>query len=278
MDLIVGANSLIGGALARSLAAEAIPFAGTSRHPAPGKIALDLSEPPHAWSLPAGNVETAYLCAAQTGLKNCEDHPRQSALINVERTVELARQLCDRGVFVIFLSTNLVFDGTKPHFKTTDIPNPTTEYGRQKAQAEKALLEIGGIAVVRLTKVVHAGMNLFQAWVASLRSGQPIHPFRNLKFSPIPLDDTVEALKKIGRLRMDGIVHLSADTDISYEDCARILQSRMQTSPSLVQPSDEPKGAPFTALDTGDTAGKLGIKMPPARECMDAIFRQMLSV
>jgi dTDP-4-dehydrorhamnose reductase len=36
-------------------------------------------------------------------------------LINVARTIELVERLVARGIYVLFLSTNQVFDGSRAH-------------------------------------------------------------------------------------------------------------------------------------------------------------------
>lgn len=45
------------------------------------------------------------------------------------------------GAYVLFISTDYVFDGTKPPYKTTDTPNPLNKYGLSKAEGEKLVLE-----------------------------------------------------------------------------------------------------------------------------------------
>ena len=85
----------------------------------------------------------------------------------------LAQALSASGAFPVLLSTNLVFDGTVPYRGPDDPVCPRTEYGRQKAAAERAVLAAGG-AVVRLTKVLGPDDPLVTGWVARLRRGEPV--------------------------------------------------------------------------------------------------------
>jgi dTDP-4-dehydrorhamnose reductase len=171
-------------------------------------------------------------------------------LVNVTRTTQLARKLWDRGAFIVFFSTNLVFDGNKAFPTVEDTSNPTTAYGRQKAEAENILRELGDrIAIVRLTKVVHAGMPLLLDWAAALRRQEVIHPYSDMVFSPILLRYVVGALQSIALRRAGGIIHLSAERDISYTSFAASLAELLDVSPDLVQPQLAPARAPcFSTL------------------------------
>lgn len=45
------------------------------------------------------------------------------------------------GILLIYISTNYVFDGTKPPYKPSDAPNPLNKYGQSKRDGEIATLE-----------------------------------------------------------------------------------------------------------------------------------------
>lgn len=101
--------------------------------------------------------------------------------LDVVGTLRLAHLLAEHGCFVVVISSNLVIDGIKP-FRLPDEPTcPRTEYGRQKAEVEAALANLGDrAALIRLTKVFHARMPLTLGWVQSLREGKPIRLFAAL--------------------------------------------------------------------------------------------------
>jgi dTDP-4-dehydrorhamnose reductase len=269
--LIVGGDSLIGRALHESYRAAGAPCVETSRragqHPQ-----LDLAASPETWEL-ADSYSAAFLCAGRTKLADCETHPAETALINVNRTTELARTVWERGTFIVFLSTNLVFDGHKAFPAVDDAQNPTTAYGRQKAEAEKILRELGErVAIVRLTKVVHAGMPLLLDWAAALRRREVIHPYSDTVFSPIPLEYVAGALRSIAARRTGGTIHLSAERDISYASLAASLAKHLAVAPELVQPQRAPAPAPrFSTLRMRPEDVGL-LKPPPAAETIRELF------
>ena len=273
--LIVGGDSTIGSALARSAGRRAIC---TSRRPASDNVlSLDLAGDPASWVLPE-RVDVAFLCAAVTSIKVCRSQPVETRLVNVERTVHLAERLTARGAFVVLLSTNQVFDGSKPYRSAEESPCPLTEYGRQKADAERAILAMGG-AAVRFTKVMAGVPALFLAWEEALTKGEPISPFADMVFSPVPLAFAVDALIAVGTRRVGGIVQVSGDCDVSYADAARRLAERLNADPGLVQPAFvasrgiAPEAAPrHTTLDTSGLAG-IGLRVPLVSETLGSSIR-----
>jgi dTDP-4-dehydrorhamnose reductase len=229
--------------LHESYRAAGVPCRATSRragqHPQ-----LDLAASPDTWEL-AESYSIAFLCAGRTKLADCEAHPAETALINLTRTTELAQKLWERGAFLVFLSTNLVFDGNKAFPTVEDTPNPTTAYGHQKAEAENILRELGDrVAIVRLTKVVHPGLQLLVDWAAALRRREVVCPYSDMVFSPIPLRYVSHALPSIASRRTGGVIHLSAEADISYASVAHSLAKHLDAAPELVQPQPAPARSP----------------------------------
>ena len=55
------------------------------------------------------------------------------------------------GAFVVYISSDYVFDGTQPPYSEQDKPNPVNKYGRSKLEGEKVTLETSpGLTATRL--------------------------------------------------------------------------------------------------------------------------------
>jgi dTDP-4-dehydrorhamnose reductase len=199
-------------------------------------IHLDLADDLRQWR-PPQPVDVAILCAGETRLQNCKNDPAQTAKINVDGISQLAKNLQRAGAFVIYLSTNQVFDGSVPFRSPRDSRCPVTEYGRQKAEAERRIGE-GGVAcaIVRFTKILGPQNSLFATWADALRRGQRIQAYSDMMLAPVPLFCVVDILLLIAGRRLAGIFHVSGARDISYETAARIGAGALGADPRLVQP------------------------------------------
>ncbi len=237
--LIVGGDALLGRSLAASFPADADVVVTTRRADsasAPHRVFLDLRDPVDDWPIPEGTT-VAWLLAAVTSQAECRRDPVGTARVNVEHPVALARRLAERGAFVVFPSTNLVFDGTVPHVSADAPPSPRTEYGRQKTAAESALRELGDrVAIVRLTKVLPPAFPLFVQWRSDLEAGTIIRPFADLRMAPVGLREVAETLRDVGLRRLAGVTHLSASRDVTYAEAAEWIAEQLGAGP-LVQPT-----------------------------------------
>ena len=281
LSLVVGGDGLLGRAVVERLRAQGSPVLATTRRPGPlaeGRLFLDLTDL-SPWS-PPPDVAVAYLCAAATSLHRCRQDPAGTWQINVEAQWALAEGLLQRGAFVVYTSSNLVFDGSAPFRRAQDPVCPLTEYGRQKAEMERRLLASGPrAAVVRLTKVIDPGWSLLREWAAALRRREAIHPFTDMVLPPVPVGFVADALCRVGERRAAGIVQISGPQDVPYPQMARRLAELMRVDPALVQPLPSAESglvleaAPrYATLDTTRLREELGLEPPPVGETLDAVL------
>jgi len=75
--------------------------------------------------------------AAYTDVDGCELNPDKAYSINREGTRNITKACKDIGTFLIYISTDFVFDGEKNgHYTEDDKPNPLNVYGRSKLEGE----------------------------------------------------------------------------------------------------------------------------------------------
>lgn len=278
--LIVGTEGLLGNALLTSGRLRGLSILGTMIQPdkdSSGILQLNLSESLDHWSPPA-DCRAAVLCAAITSLETCRRDPVGTRHINVTQTVRLTEKLLTAGVFVVFISSNLVFDGTRPLRRAEEVTCPMTEYGRQKAAVEAAYATFGNrVAIVRLTKVTNPRWTLVKGWIQAARSGQPVEAFGDFVCSPIPLDVTARGLLSVAEEGRSGIWQFSADSDVSYADIARHIVRRMNGDESLVRLVSSQSAAvehspAHTTLDATRARHDLGLAFPEPLRVIEDTF------
>lgn len=279
--LVVGGDSTIGSHLTEYFTDRGISVWSTSRNK--NKVNercffLDLQNDFSTDWLPEEPFNVAFLCAAITKIKSCNDDPELSYRINVKNTVQLAQHLINGGTFVVFLSTGAVFDGNSAYSKPSDEVNPQTVYGAQKAEAERAISGVGrnNVALVRLSKVIEPTMPLIVKWINDLERNIPIYPFQDMVMAPVFIDLVIEMMMKIAEKRVGGIYHLSADRDVSYYELALFLANHMGVNKALVKPvsyksAGIERSSKHTTLDCS-SLDLLGLASPSPFEAIISII------
>lgn len=269
-SLIVGADSLIGGALLNYLELTGERVIGSSRRKEPGakdNIYLDLACP-DTGSIP--KVRSAVMLAGISKVDACASDPEGTARINVDGVTATLNKLIEAGAYVIYLSTSQVFDGS------TDKPGenapvaPVTEYGRQRAEVERRILGKRGVAVLRITKVIESSYPLLGGWIEQLGKENEIHPFSDMMMAPVPLAGVVSVLRFLLDAKPEGVFHFSGGYDISYAAVANIGAESLGINPSLVKPVLSPPYPSTSGKPPGRTAlGCDRVRMEMGMEPLD---------
>jgi dTDP-4-dehydrorhamnose reductase len=169
------------------------------------------------------------------------------------------------GARVLFLSTDIVFDGCRGSYREEDAPSPITEYGRAKAKAERTVLAAGGV-VVRTSIVyrIHPPDPANRALLLTpLTHGATPLLFTDEYRSPIHIDDIADALLELAAwspsqcasLPASGILHVAGPERLDrYTFACRLaphfginaarLQGATRLASKFVRPGD-------CSLDTG---------------------------
>ena len=102
--------------------------------------------------------------AAYTDVDKAEEETAAAYLLNETAPRLLAEACKAHNVFLIHISTDYVFDGTKGSAYTTeDTPNPVNVYGASKLAGEKAIIDVGGeYCIVRTSWLYSEFGNNFQ--------------------------------------------------------------------------------------------------------------------
>lgn len=203
-------------------------------------------------------------CAAISSNPFCQEHPELAQKTNVELTRFLA-SLAESIPFV-FLSTDLVFNGTKGYYVETDQPHPLSKYGETKAEAETYVLTNKRHTIIRTSlnggtsPTGNRGFN--ENLHEIIRSGRTMTLFTDEFRSPISAHVTALALWEILNLKLTGILHLSGAERLSRFEIGRLLTEHWGEGKEQIQEGSlkEFKGPP-RAADTTLCCEKLQSKL-----------------
>lgn len=241
--LIVGIDGTIGSKLFSTLSTYPWEVYGTSRDKSrtSSKVRfLDLESP--NLDLHAEKFSVAIICAAITSIYKCEENSSESRKINVIGTIALIDSLLQSGTFVVFLSSNAIFDGSKAFYSINDTPNPLNKYGTFKLEVEECLLKKknANFAILRLTKLVTDQTKFIVTWKQLLEQKSNILAFSNRMLSPITMGEVESAIYSIILAKQTGVFHLGGQDELSYFDFAKKYFSGQTISLSLIRDCIDP--------------------------------------
>ena len=128
------------GQVARALV-EAAPACPDVKACAVGRAALDICEA-RSIERALSQIEPSIVInsAAYTAVDKAETDAERAFALNRDGARLLAEAAARRGIPIIHLSTDYVYDGRKSEpYLEDDAPEPTTVYGRSKLEGEQAV-------------------------------------------------------------------------------------------------------------------------------------------
>lgn len=236
--LLTGATGYLGQYLVRELEAESTGFlacsgTSTSSHKTVPYHSIDLTNQSLVTSLLEKiQPRTIIHCAALARQLECWQNPERAHQINAETTAHLAREAVRLGCRLIYVSTDLVFDGTKPHLQEDDGPNPISIYGRTKWEGEKAAQLCPSSLIARISLLFGPSFSgkpsFFDHQVQNLLRGQPLHLFEDEWRTPLSVATAAKALILLSRSDRTGVIHLAGNDRLSRLEMGKILARRLR--------------------------------------------------
>lgn len=278
--LVLGADSVVGEHLVSALRTVDVSVTTTSRRARDDALFFDLAHP-DLKKLDGARFDCAFICAAVTNMRSCEEASAESHKINVDGTLAVIRHLSRQGSHIVFFSSSQVFDGETPKPDESAPRNPKNVYGRQKVEVENAIVaEELPVAVVRVTKVLaNRPVGMFSSWHGALLHGQPATAATNMTVAPVAADDVALAATRLADARCTGAWHLSSSDEISYYDALRRMAEICGLPLQLVRGEDLTEAQVpaiyrhrYAAIDARKIAEALDVPMRPARRVLDGLF------
>jgi dTDP-4-dehydrorhamnose reductase len=151
--------------------------------------------------------------AAVSSLDLCEENPLLAEAINIQTTMNLASYAFQNNTRLIYISSDMVFDGGKGLYEETDHVAPISVYGATKATSEDLVRQHSKNWVIARSALIYGrsrlGGSSFSEWMETrMRQNQKVPLFKDQYRSPILVDNLAEALIDLARNDFIGTLHL----------------------------------------------------------------------
>ncbi len=152
-------------------------------------------------------------CAALADIDACEDNPELARLLNTDLPAQLAKACVKRGVRLLHLSTDAVFDGQRDGFYSElDVPNPLGVYAQTKLDGERSVLTESPSAIVARVNFygwsLSGKRSLAEFFHNNLTNNKSMSGFTDAIFCPMLVNDTARVLIKMLQKGVSGLYHV----------------------------------------------------------------------
>ncbi|GAB7525616.1 dTDP-4-dehydrorhamnose reductase family protein [Paraburkholderia sp. 2C] len=158
---LIGASGLLGRAIAQRLSQQTqwqvvqTAFA----HAQASQVPLDIrDENAIARFVDQQAPDAIVIAAAERRPDVCENDPALARALNVDAVRAIASAAQRHGAWVLSISTDYVFDGTRPPYRHDAPPAPVNAYGRSKLEGEQALFDTTGNGCVLRLPLLYGPM------------------------------------------------------------------------------------------------------------------------
>ncbi|MDG6931014.1 MAG: SDR family oxidoreductase [Nitrososphaerota archaeon] len=179
--------------------------------------------------------------AAMTDVDRCEENPELAKLINYEVTKVIAKAAGKAKSFLVYISTDYIFDGERGNYREDDEPKPVNVYGMTKLMGEDAVKELEDYLIVRTSTPYGSnrasGKDNFAQWIikkinakeeTEIVMDQITSPTFNTNFA-LMLRESIEKGTR-------GTINLAGRSKLSRYEFAIKLAEKFQLDVSLIKP------------------------------------------
>jgi dTDP-4-dehydrorhamnose reductase len=246
----------------------------------------DLTDPEGCVAAIAAHAPAAVInAAAYTAVDRAEDEEELARTINADAPGAMAEACAPRGVPLVHLSTDYVFDGrgSKP-WRPDDPVAPLGAYGRTKLAGEVAIRDAGGPHVILRTSWVFSahGTNFAKTMLRLAEARDTLDIVDDQIGGPTPASDIAASCLQIASAlakepEKSGTYHYAGAPDVSWREFAEAIfsQAGYEVAVTGIPTSAYPTPArrPLNSrLDCSTTEAAFGIGRPDWRRGVDEVL------
>jgi dTDP-4-dehydrorhamnose reductase len=199
----------------------------------------------------------------------CQANPALAQKINVEVTRLLAELAAE--IPLVFLSTDLVFDGRAGNYDETALVNPLSTYAETKAAAEQIVFANPRHTVFRLSLNGGASPTGDRGFNEQMRrtwqAGQTLRLFTDEFRCPMPAEVTARAIWELAARSKPGLYHLAGSERLSRWQIGQLVAARWPELNPRIEAASVKKyagapRAPDTSLNCAKAQALLSFPLP----------------
>jgi dTDP-4-dehydrorhamnose reductase len=162
-----------------------------------------------------------------------------------------------KSCYLVYISSDALFDGKKGNYKETDPPSPITPYGRNLVYFEKEVqTQCSNFLIIRPSYLFGYSMGVLdsrlQKTKALLDAGETVSYFDDMFKSPLEVNQAASFMTQLISQKYQGLVHVAGERKSVYRFQLEALQTlKVNTSNLTANKMPLDLGlAPDTSLDT----------------------------
>ncbi len=225
-----------------------------------------------------GALDAVIHTAAMTAVDECERDPGRAWAVNASATAIIAEQCAGRGIPLLYVSTDYVFDGAKTApYEPDDPPAPINVYGRTKLAGEMAVrTHCEKYCIARVSWLFSGhGTNYPSTIPARAKRGESLKAIADIVGSPTYAPDAAAAIRELAESDApSGIYHVTHAAETTWYEFTRLvlraagIEGSVEPIPvdTLGLPAQRP---PYSAMGNGSLM-RTGIGMRPLEDAVHA--------
>ena len=222
-------------------------------------------------------------CAAMANIDQCELNPDLTFRINAELPGEIAYLTKIKGIKLVHISTDAVFDGQKGNYSEDDQPNPLGVYAKSKLDGENYVSANNPEALIARVNFygysITGKRSLSEFFLNNLLENKSMLGFTDVFFCPLIVNDLVDVLHEMIKADLCGIYHTLSCESLSKYEFGCMIAERFSLDSDLIKPVSVYESGLFATrslnltLQTQKLSSALDKKLPDQLSGINRLFK-----
>jgi len=204
-------------------------------------IALDVREKNKMESILTNLKYDVIIHCGSLRIDVCERDPKLAYSINVEGTKNLVEICKKNNLYLIYISSDAIFDGTAKFNKEQTTPNPLGVFGKTKVESESIIREnLESYCILRTSNLFgwDKKQQNFAQWIIHERSqNKTVKVISDQIISPSYCLNVADIIVEAATKKVKGIYHVAGKESVTRYDFAQKIATSFNLDEKLLIPT-----------------------------------------